>query len=180
MSAERRPGFGRRLDRSGIPLLLARLGVGGMFAYLAIMKIRDPIEFLKQIREYGILPTEPPIFLNLTAVALPYLELLCAALLLIGLWRRGAALVLSGMLAFFTPMLLWRALGIYAGGGVGSFCDIKFDCGCGTGEVYICRKLAENLALQVGALIALLSASHRFCLSALFGRRPPAAKPPRP
>lgn len=151
--------------------MLARLGLGGMFAYLAIMKLRDPIEFLKQVREYGILPTEPPIFLNLTAIALPYLELICAAFLLLGLWRRGAALLLGGMLAFFTPMLLWRAIGIYGEGGVASFCDVKFDCGCGTGEVYICRKVLENVALQLCSLIALFSASNRFSLSARLARR---------
>lgn len=160
-----------RLDRTGVPLLVARLGVGGMFAYLAIMKLRDPIEFLKQIREYAILPTDPPIFLNLTAIVLPWLELLCALLLLVGFWRRGAALLLNGMLAFFTPMLLWRALSIYRSGTVEAFCDVRFDCGCGTGEVYICRKLAENLLLQIGALIALFSMSQRFCFGRWFLRQ---------
>jgi hypothetical protein len=41
-----------------------------------------------------------------------------------------------------------------------AFCLVKFDCGCGSGEVFICRKLTEN------TLLILLSA----WLSAGFGR----------
>ncbi len=178
----------RRLDATGVPVLLARLGVGGMFAYLALMKLLDPVEFLKQIHAYRILPTNPPQLLNLTAVALPWLELVCALALIAGVARRGAALVITGMLLFFTPMLFLRAWGMYrdVANPVASFCGIRFDCGCGTGEVYICWKLAENLALQAGALIALFSASSRFSLGALLargqaqaptGRRPPQAVP---
>jgi uncharacterized membrane protein YphA (DoxX/SURF4 family) len=164
-------GLIRRLDATGVPLLAARLFVGGMFAYLAVMKLRDPMNFLKQIHLYGILPTEPALYLNLTATILPWLELLCAAALLLGVFVRGAALTINGMLLFFTPMLFLRAWGIYQGGAAGPFCAIKFDCGCGTGEVFICSKLAENILLQIGALVALFSRSRRLCLSALCTRR---------
>jgi uncharacterized membrane protein YphA (DoxX/SURF4 family) len=164
-------GLIRRLDATGVPLLLARLLVGGMFAYLAVMKLRDPMNFLKQVHLYGILPTEPSLYLNLTAAVLPWLELLCGVALLLGVCVRGAALTVNGMLLFFTPVLFLRAWGIYQGGTVGSFCAVKFDCGCGSGEVFICPKLAENVVLQIGALVALFSASRRFCLSALFTRR---------
>lgn len=180
-AAPRRPGLIRRLDATGIPLLVARLGVGGMFAYLAYMKLQDPIEFLKLTHEYGILPPERPLFLNLTAVALPWLEMLCAAALLLGVARRGAAAIIVGMLLFFTPMLAVRAANIYASPKpevtYASFCDVKFDCGCGTGEVFICSKLTENIALLVGALVVLFSASRRFCVDGLLaGRRTGAAR----
>lgn len=173
-------GLIRRLDDSGVPLLLARLAVGGMFAYTAIMKLRDPIEFLKQTREYHVLPTDPPLWLNLTAVAVPWLELICAVALLVGFWRRGAALVINGMLLFFTPMLAIRAWHLLhdPASGFTSYCAVIFQCGCGTPPTYICRKLAENIALQAGALIALFSASQRFCLSAWLVRRPRAALQP--
>ena len=138
------------------------------------MKLRDPYEFLKQTSLYNILPTNPPLWLNLTAIVVPYLELLCAVALILGFWRRGAALIVAGMLLFFTPMLFVRALGMYAHPAAGVtyswFCAVKFDCGCGTGEVFICRKLAENIGLLLGALIVLFSASSRFCLSGWFIR----------
>jgi len=173
MTAPNSTGWIRRLDATGIPLLLARLGVGGMFAYLAYMKLRDPINFLKLTHEYGVVPPDQPIVLNLIAVGLPWLELVCAAALLLGVGRRGAALLVTGMLLFFTPMLFLRAWGLHTavGSAFATFCAVKFDCGCGTGEVFICPKLVENVALLSGALIALFSRSQRFCLANLFTRR---------
>ncbi len=171
-----RAGLIRRIDATGVPLLLARLGVGGMFACLAILKLLKPTEFLKSLHVTYALETWMPYWgVNLIAVALPALELTCAAVLLLGIGIRGAALLVNGMLAFFAPMLIIHALDLLHAGKFATFCAVKFDCGCGKGEVFICPKLAENAALQIGALIALFSASRRFCLAALF-RRPAKAR----
>jgi uncharacterized membrane protein YphA (DoxX/SURF4 family) len=171
------PSLIRRIDATGIPLLLARLGVGGMFAYLAYMKLRDPVNFLKLTHTYGVVPPDQSLLLNLIAIALPWLEMACAAALLLGIARRGAALLITGMLLFFTPLLAIHAwqLQIAAGSAFATFCAVKFDCGCGTGEVFICPKLAENIALLIGALIALFSTSQRFCLANLLTRQRAAA-----
>ncbi len=170
---EPRPGPIRRLDATGIPLLLARLGVGGIFAYLAVMKLRDPFEFLKAIHTYHIFDWMPYWAFNMVAIGLPCVELTCAVLLLLGIGVRGAALLVNAMLLFFTPMLALRALELLHSGQFAVFCAVKFDCGCGTGVVFICPKLVENVALQIGALWALFSASRRFCLSTVLTRRPP-------
>lgn len=165
--------FIRRVDASGVPLLAARLLVGGLFAYLAYRKLLDPFEFLKQIRAYGVFPERPPQIINSLAAVLPWLELTCAAALLLGVLVRGAALTIFGMLTAFGPLLVWRAWTEYQAPGspFPSFCAVRFDCGCGTGEVYICWKMLENTAAQLGALIALLSRSRFLCLSALLTRR---------
>lgn len=175
-------GLVRRLDDSGVPALLARLAVGGWFAYLATMKLLDPIAFLKLVRQYNVLPLDPPVILNMTAAVLPWLELVCAAALVLGFLRRGAALVIAGMLAFFTPMLLLHAVGLLHDPTrhFATFCAVKFDCGCGTGEVFICHKLTENVALFAGTLIALFSRSNRFGLAALLRRRQAAPSASRP
>ena len=62
--------------------------------------------------------------------------------------------MLVAMLVPFTVLLLLRALAMREAGGL-PFCAIKFDCGCGAGEVLICRKLAENILLTAvsGGLI---------------------------
>ena len=44
------------------------------------------------------------------------------------------------------------------------FCAIKFDCGCGTGEILICRKLAENTLLTALSAGLIFWPAHRFCL----------------
>lgn len=163
----------RRVDDTGIPLLLARLGVGVVFVWLAYNKTLDPIDFMKLTHEYGVLPEQAP-YLNLTAVVTPWIEIVCGVALILGIYTRGAAACILGMLLFFAPMLLIRAYGIYTdpanAGALGSFCDVKFDCGCGTGEVYICSKMVENVLLKVGALIALLSRSQFLCLGPALSR----------
>ena len=85
------PSAVKRLDATGVPLLLARLVVGLYFMHSGIVKIFDPVEFLKQIRLYHMLPEDPALWLNSVAIVLPWFELFCgAALVLSGVWLVGA------------------------------------------------------------------------------------------
>lgn len=163
----RRPSLLKRLDQTGVPLLIARLAVGGMFLYLGFSKFQDPLLFLKILREYNILPEEPCYFLNTVAIVVPCLEMVCGLALLLGVSIRGAACTIAGMLVFFCPALIGQALKIQEAKGGIPFCDVSFDCGCGTGVVFICSKLVENTLLMIGAIIALISRSRLYCLSAL-------------
>jgi hypothetical protein len=94
--------------------------------------------------------------------------------LLFGVAVRGAAVTLWGMLLFFTGAVVLRSLSIYGAGGV-DYCAIRFDCGCGGGEVYICWKLLENSGLLLLSALAAVSQSRRFCLSSLFQNAPDRA-----
>src|SRR5206468_4056450 len=100
--------------------------------------------------------------LNLLATVLPWLEIFCGILLIFGIAWRGTALLILIMLTGFTFVIIRRAIGIHDGGI--PWLDIKFDCGCGGGEVYIYKKLPENIGLWLLSLIILLSRSRRFCL----------------
>ncbi|NOT01913.1 MAG: DoxX family protein [Phycisphaerales bacterium] len=162
--------FFARLDRTHVPMIVARLVLGGLFIKMGVSKLDHPVKFLKDIREYGLLP-EATFFdglnlINLTAVALPWIEILCGLLLIVGLWLRGSSLVLGLMLAFFTTAIFWRAVGVYNAGGI-AFCEIEFDCGCGAGPIVICYKLAENLSLLGMCVIALLSRSRKLAVESL-------------
>ena len=162
-----RAGTVSSLDRTGVPLLVARLVLGGLFVWMGAAKIGDPVQFLKLMRQYQVLPMSPPQFLNAVAVILPWIETVCGAALLLGVAVRGAGLVSAVMLVLFTPLILLRGLELYHEGGV-SFCGVNFDCGCGTGVVFLCHKLAENVGLFLLALLTIFSRSRRFCLA---GRR---------
>lgn len=115
--------------------------LGGLFIYMGLNKAFDPVDFLKLLRQYELVQT--PLLLNLIAAALPWFEVFCGVLLLTGVAVRGSALMLLMMLVPFTLVVLKRALTIQAATSI-PFCAVKFDCGCGTGEVFICHKLVEN------------------------------------
>lgn len=166
-----RPSLLARLDGTGVPLLLTRLILGGLFVWMGVVKIAEPVDFLKLMRQYQLLDeTSAYVLLNLVAVILPWVETLCGVVLILGIAVRGAGVVSLGMLAFFTPMILKRGLELYHTGSV-SFCEVNFDCGCGAGVVFLCSKLAENCSLLLLSLIAVLSRSRRFCLSSWWHRR---------
>lgn len=154
----------RRLDCTGVPLLLARLVLGGTFIYMGTHKLADPIAFLKLVRMYHMLPETPPFFLNSVAIVLPWLEIFAGVALLIGLSVRGAAAIMAIMLCVFTPAILIRALNMISETGQ-SFFQISFDCGCGSGEVVIWKKLIENFLLLLLSLLAVASCSRRWCLT---------------
>jgi uncharacterized membrane protein YphA (DoxX/SURF4 family) len=144
-----------------IALVAARWFLGALFLYLGWKKAMDPVGFLKLVRQYNAIQT--PLLLNLVAATLPWFEVFCGLLLLLGVAVRGAATLLVAMLVPFTLLILQRALALHAAGDI-AFCAIKFDCGCGGGEVLICRKLIENTLLVGLSLWLAASARHRLGL----------------
>lgn len=111
---------------------------------MGLNKALHPVEFLKLVRQYDLVQT--PLILNSVAAALPWFEVFCGLLLLAGVAVRGSALMLLLMLVPFTIVVLQRAFAMQTVLAI-PFCAVKFDCGCGTGEVFICRKLVENTLL---------------------------------
>jgi uncharacterized membrane protein YphA (DoxX/SURF4 family) len=124
--------------------VLARWLLGARFLYMGLNKALDPVDFLKLLRQYDL--THSSLLLNSIAAALPWFEVFCGLLLLAGIAVRGNALTLLVMLVPFTGVVLHRALLLQAAQNI-PFCAVKFDCGCGTGEELICRKLLENFLL---------------------------------
>jgi uncharacterized membrane protein YphA (DoxX/SURF4 family) len=133
--------------------VLARWLLGAVFLYMGLNKALDPVDFLKLVRQYDLVQSS--LILNSIAAALPWFEVFCGLLLLAGIAVRGTALTLMVMLVPFTMLVLHRALLLKAAQNI-PFCAVKFDCGCGTGEEFICRKLLENflLVLLTGWLLS--------------------------
>jgi uncharacterized membrane protein YphA (DoxX/SURF4 family) len=129
--------------------ILARWGLGLLFIYMGLTKALQPIDFLKLVRQYDVVDT--PFFLNAIAILLPWFEVWCGLLLLAGIAVRGSALVIAVMLVVFTLLVLQRAWAIHTAQAI-PFCAVKFNCGCGGGDVWICRKLTENSLLTLLAL----------------------------
>jgi len=144
----------------GMLPVLARWLLGAAFIYLGASKAVEPVEFLKVVRQYNLLKS--PLLLNLVSSALPWFEIFCGLLLVAGVAVRGTAALVLAMLALFTGAIIWRALAEAELSGL-ALCAVRFDCGCGAGEVLACRKFVENGLLM--ALAAFLSVSNapRFC-----------------
>lgn len=140
--------------------IAARWVVGAVFVYLGLFKVLDPVGFLKLIHPFGVLQAP---WLNLTAAVLPWFEIFCGALLILGVKPRAAALVQVVLLVGFTAVVLARAYAIYRAGGT-QFCAIHFDCGCGTGDILICTKLLENVSLLVLAGLVVFRPSRALCV----------------
>jgi uncharacterized membrane protein YphA (DoxX/SURF4 family) len=202
------PGLLGRLDRTGLPLLVARLALGLMFIWMGLAKtgypelalkktglwdrpafadlretgvlhvagpvkieLGGPVQFFKLIREYEMFPPRAWRLLNFTVVVMPWVEVLCGVLLVLGIGVRGAAGLLLALLVMFTSMIILRGIHEQHARQI-AFCAIQFNCGCGAGVVWICHKIPENLALILFAAVCLLSRSDRFCLARnLVGRR---------
>jgi uncharacterized membrane protein YphA (DoxX/SURF4 family) len=191
------PNLLRRADRSGWPLLVARVVLGGMFIWMGaaktgypelilekaglwdkpwvqkiietghddqgLIELGGPVQFLKIIREYDMFPGQLWFLLNFTTVAMPWVEVLCGLMLVLGVGVRGAAGVLVALLVMFTTMITIRGVNIYQAKDI-AFCAIQFNCGCGGGEVFICNKIVENATLTLLAVVCLFSKADRFCV----------------
>lgn len=155
---------------AGFVSMLARWLLASVFLYMGFNKALDPVSFLKLLRQYDL--THSPLLLNSLASALPWFEVFCGLLLLAGIAVRGTALTVLFLLIPFTGVLTHRAMQLQAALNI-PFCAVKFDCGCGTGEEFICRKLLENSLLIL--LAVWLLAGNGGQLSLRYGRLKPTS-----
>ncbi len=82
-----------------IPL---RVWVGIIFIAAAWHKILYPAKFALSIATYQTLPLK---YINLMAITLPWLEIVVAVTLILGLWTRASALIMAGMNIMFIVAL---------------------------------------------------------------------------
>lgn len=123
-----------------------RLLLAGVFLYAGFLKGRDPVAFAGQVAAYQLLPYA---FNYLVAATLPFVELLCGALLLLDRRVRPALLVLFGLnLSFMLALASVLARGL----------DI--DCGCfqpgaeGAAATSPLEALLRDAGLMVAILVA--------------------------
>ena len=150
--------------------VLGRWLLGALFVYMGLSKALNPEAFLKLVRQYELVSNA--FLLNSIAATLPWFEVFCGLLLLAGVAVRGTALVTAALLVPFTIAVWRRALAISTAKAL-AFCAVKFDCGCGSGEVLICHKLMENSLLILLALWLMFSKGEVLCARfSLFRRKP--------
>ncbi len=97
--------------------LVLRLLLGAYFVYASLDKIADPAAFARTVYQWQVLPPVPA---NLLAVTLPWVEILAGGLLILGVWRKEAALVIAFLLVVFL---------LAAGSVLARGIDVQ-NCGC--------------------------------------------------
>src|SRR4030088_2513541 len=93
-----------------------QLALGVIFVAAALPKIVDPPSFAHMIYNYRILPGT---LVNLAALTMPWIELLCGLALILGLWT-GTARTITGAL----PLTFTIAIGLNRAR------RNAIDCGC--------------------------------------------------
>jgi uncharacterized membrane protein YphA (DoxX/SURF4 family) len=109
-------GAARRLFASRTFLRIAGLVIGGVFIYASLDKIIHPDRFADVVHEYDMLPL---LGVNAFALAMPWVELVAGIALVIGVWRRAAALLAVGLtIAFMVAISQAQLRGL------------RIECGC--------------------------------------------------
>jgi len=78
---------------------VVRWVLGILFVWAAVSKLANPTKFLGSILAYEM--PLPQNMLRLTAIALPWLELLCGLTLLANFWAESALAVMLGLFCIF-------------------------------------------------------------------------------
>jgi putative oxidoreductase len=134
-----------KLPRSarGWLYLLLRVGLGSAFIYAGAVKIADPLQFADNIASFQLLPNAA---VNPFALSLPVFEIITGLMLVLGFFRRGAALGITILCMVFTIAV---AAALARG--------LTIDCGCfGTSEPSRAKMwfdLGRDIVLLLAAVI---------------------------
>ena len=96
--------------------MASRWILGLTFIYASYNKILFPADFAKIIYGYDLFPNA---FINLIAIVLPFLELVAALALILGVYPRSAVSIINLLLVAFIILL---SINLIRGH--------EFDCGC--------------------------------------------------
>lgn len=129
-------------------ILLFRLILGGVFIWAGALKIVDPLGFAQSIKNYQVVSQS---LAFLAAIWLPWVEVLSGAFLILGFFKRSAALLISLMLIGFIGLV---ALALLRG--------IDTSCGC-----FGSFSRRADLSLILGDAVLLY-----FALKVFFSGRP--------
>lgn len=75
-----------------------QIALGAIFVAAALPKISDPPSFAHMIYNYRLLPGG---LVNISALIMPWVELLAGLALILGVWTRGARSLIAAMLVAF-------------------------------------------------------------------------------
>jgi uncharacterized membrane protein YphA (DoxX/SURF4 family) len=124
---------------------VCQIATGALFALAGLAKVGDLGAFAEQIHNFRLVPVPAE---NLVAITLPWIELVAALALILGIRAREGALLAFGSLAVFTLAVV-----------VALARGLDIECGCfGTADASRVGvvKVLENLGFLAVAAVACL------------------------
>jgi len=124
--------------------LVIRLLLGSMWVWASLDKIQDPAQFSRDIANYHVIPFGLE---NMSAIVVPWLELLIGMGLIAGVMVNGAALVSSGLMLLFIILISQAILR-----------GFNIECGCGLkeGQLVGWDKILENIVFLGASYLVLI------------------------
>ncbi len=146
----------KKIIENDLVQLTARIVVGFMFILVGLAKISDPQLFAKEIANYRILPE---LLVNWTAIILPWVELVCGLLLIVGVRLKANSALIGAMLAMFI---------IFVASAWARGLDINCGCYSKIAEQTVgLQKILENVGLLLLAAVSFFIPKQRISLENL-------------
>ena len=134
-----------------------RVMIGILFIYSGVIKVSYPGEFAFAVQNYQLIPDA---WTNLVAIVLPWMEIYSGLFLLIGIYPRASALVISLLMLVFILALI---LAIIRG--------LDINCGCYGKETPVdWQKIGEDILILLLSTHLIIYPSKKLSLDKLFKR----------
>jgi putative oxidoreductase len=138
-------------------VLTCRVALGGLFVFAAWLKLSGPQAFADSVLAFKIIPESADHLTTLTTFVVPWTEMVAGVALILGLWARSAALVLSLMLVVFMAgigSVVYRNAVLHQGIDTHCGCFGRFEWPC-TDKVGGCQIGRDLAMLAMGVLVVL-------------------------
>ena len=123
-------------------VLVCRLILGVVFIYASYHKILDPAGFAENIHNFHAIPIW---IVNLSALIIPWMELIVGIFLILGVLLRGATIITIGLYIFFIIILsqaVFRGIDVHCG------CfKTEADPGATDLRMELIKRIVEDIAL---------------------------------
>ncbi len=151
----------KKILTNTVLILLARLFLGALFIIASLDKIADANAFASSILNYKIIGESQAL---IVATVLPWLELFCGLGLIIGIFPKTSAVLLTAMLVVFTVLVASAMLR-----------GLDISCGCFTQDPNAGRigwqKIIENCGMIVLGIYLIFAHDRNLGWLQLFGKR---------
>ncbi len=144
-------GFNKFLHNDYLELVV-RIAIGVVFIYASVGKIAAPAQFARIVYNYHLLPGD---LINLMAIIMPWVELICGISVILGIYKEGGILIIGLLLCVFAVSI-----------GINLFRGVDLECGCFTVSSRAKSNTLELLLRDVGYMIMvaylMINRSQRF------------------